>query len=213
MKGWEKEEAVYDGEDIELRARLKQADPASFLPPLGPERVAALLDGATAPSAELVHLDEARAGRRQQGWLVAAAAAVVLIGVGAFVATDPGQDEVDLAAPEPEQTELVLPTAVGKCLPATAEAVADKELVFAGTVTAVTDSAATLVPTDVYAGAPSDTVSVIQPPSSPTLDGGFTFTVGEAFLIAATGGQVVGCGLSGPATPALQTLYAEAFAQ
>lgn len=203
---------MYDGEDAELLARLKEADPASFLPPLDPVRVAALLDHATQGGATVVHLDAGRE-RRPLTWLVAAAAVVVLLGVGALVLTDRGDDTPEIAAPAPERTELTLPTAAGKCLPATAEAIATKDLVFAGTVTAVSDGTATLVPTDVYVGAPADTVSVIQPPSSPTLDGGFTFGVGEEFLIAATGGQVVGCGLSGPATSGLKALYAEAFAQ
>ena len=77
---------TYD-DDAELRARLREADPAASLPPADPAGVDRLLEDAMTHD----ELGESRAdgtsGRSGLTWLVAAAAAVVIVGVGLFVLT------------------------------------------------------------------------------------------------------------------------------
>ena len=70
--------------DDELRDRLRAADPAASLPPADPERVARLLEDVM--STELT-TENRETGTRDRGpltWLVAAAAVVVIAGIGLF---------------------------------------------------------------------------------------------------------------------------------
>ena len=84
-------------DDADLRARLREADPAASLPPADPAGVDRLLEDAMTHD----ELGESRAdgtrGRSRLTWLVAAAAAVVIVGVGLFVLTR-GDEQADRPA-------------------------------------------------------------------------------------------------------------------
>ncbi len=89
-------------EHDELRARLRAADPASSLPRSDPDRVARLLeDTMSHPQTPESSAD----GTRQRSpltWLVAAAAVVIIAGVGVFAVMNQTQDSGSPAAgPEP----------------------------------------------------------------------------------------------------------------
>lgn len=209
--------------DLELRARLRAADPAAGMAPADPEEVDRLLE-------RVVTTDLRETGTRHRNrltWLVAAAA-VVVIGVGATLWARQLDDSTgpDGAAAGPsvgggasEGVSLrltVAPTASGRCLMPTPKLLADKPLAFAGRVLGVAGGTATLRPTTVYAGTPGDEVTVtaaVAPDTGGTPQSDPSFVAGEDYLVVADGGQVVGCGFSGPATPDLQRLYDEAFAR
>src|SRR6478735_5661108 len=66
----------------ELRSRLRSSDPAGSLPPVAPHEVARLLEDVMATE---LTTESRETGTRNRGpltWLVAAAAAVVIAGVG-----------------------------------------------------------------------------------------------------------------------------------
>ena len=153
-----------------------------------------------------------RAGRLT--WLVAAAAVLLIAGVGAFAliqrATD---DDVPAAGPSGEPadpttvTSLSVPADAGsaKCAVPYAEILAQQGLAFDGVVDGVTDGMVTLTPTMFYAGEPTDIVRVEAPPEA--LEGlllSVQFEVGERYLVSAADGQVSICGYSGAWSPDLE---------
>lgn len=208
--------------DDELRARLRAADPAASLGPADPDGVARLLEDTMSHDTDTL-TPEPRTGTRGRNpltWLVAAAAAVVIGGVGIFALTNgPGATEEDappLADGDDQVviTQLRAPAAAGfgRCMVPTAEVLANQETAFAGTVDEITDGTVTLTPTTYYAGEQADKVEVAaSTPEMTALIGAVDFKVGETYLVSANGGQVTVCGFSGAATPQLQRLYDDAF--
>ncbi|MEI5671804.1 MULTISPECIES: hypothetical protein [unclassified Nocardioides] len=211
--------------DDELRARLRAADPAASLGPADPERVARLLEDTMSHDTE-TQVPERRTGTRGRNpltWLVAAAAVLVIGGVGIFTLT--GSPDDDSAPPvaengtgssdgaEPVIVSLRAPTgASGRCMVPNAEVLAQQQVAFAGTVDEISDGTVVLTPTTTYAGDEADRVEVVQPSEEMTqLIGAVDFQVGETYLVSATDGQVTVCGFSGPATPELEQLYTDAF--
>lgn len=209
----------FDGDD-ELRARLRAADPAASLVLADPDRVARLLEDTMSHDTEMLNPETRQSGTRGRSpltWLVAAAAALVIGGVGIYTLTgSPDDDTAPPLAQGGEQaviTQLRAPAATaGRCMVPTAEALSQQQLAFAGTVAEVTDDTVVLTPTTFYAGDEADRVEVDAVPEElAALVGAVDFQVGESYLVAATGGQVTGCGFSGPAAPGLQQLYVAAF--
>lgn len=142
--------------------------------------------------------------------LVAAAAAAAL--VGGFLADDARDSRsggtLALTAPGADATSSCLAFDVGF--------LREMPLAFAGTATTVTDAEVVLDVDRWYKAGPTQreasivTLSVPGGKASVALDG-VQFTEGEGYLVAATDGQVNGCGFSGPATPELSAAYQEAF--
>ena len=104
-----------------------------------------------------------------------------------------------------------------RCMVPSAEVLAGKDVAVLGTVRSADDETVVLDVDRWYAGPPdgpeTDTVEVdaVEPALqdlllAPDLE------PGEQYLISATNGLVSLCGFSGPATPELEALYAEAFA-
>lgn len=210
--------------DDELRARLRAADPAASLPPATPDEVARLLEDAmstdlnTRPGAGPEESRES--GIRQRGpltWLVAAAAAVVIAGAGLFAVLQGGEDSKTPTATPPSVTELSAPDAAayaGRCAMPSAQLLGQASVAFAGTVSSIADGTAELQVTDWYSPGPStDTVEVAAPSAAfQQLVQAVDFQVGDRYLVAATDGQVMVCGLSAPYSAGLAKLYEQAFA-
>ena len=94
-----------DQHSDELRRRLRAADPASSLPPADPAGVARLLEDVM--STELTTENRAT-GTRQRGpltWLVAAAAVLIIAGVGIFAIV--GHDDDPAAPPTAARNQTV----------------------------------------------------------------------------------------------------------
>lgn len=219
--------------DRELEALLRAADPASDLPPADPSRVARLLeDTMTDPQLDESRTDGTR-NRSRTTWLVAAVAAL-LIGGGVLFATTRGDDDPTPSAGDapsdattPSEgvpageggrtvTELTASGAAAqaRCMVPTEspQVIAGQETVVDGVVESISGSTVTLVPTQFYAGTPTDVVVVQAPgPEMESLLSAVSFEEGGRYLVAATGGRVTLCGFSAPYSEALAAAYAEAF--
>ncbi|HYF73017.1 MAG TPA: hypothetical protein VD864_09355 [Nocardioides sp.] len=201
----------------ELRDRLRSLDPAASLPPADPTRVARLLEDVM--STELTTENRAT-GTRQRGpltWLVAAAAVLIIAGVGLFAVL--GHDEDPAAPPTAERTltvtDLNAPSAAAyaaKCMVPNAEVIAEQSVAFEGTVTSVADGMVTLTVDHWYAGGSTDLVRVQAPPDEmQALVGAVEFERGGRYLVSATDGRVTVCGFSARYSSDLAALYEQAF--
>ncbi len=210
-------------DDPELRDRLRAADPAASLPPADPTRVSRLLEDTMNSSIEdEVDTTESRAtgthDRSPLTWLVAAAALVLIAGVGLFglLQHDSGKDHVPAAGGSTTVTELQPPGSSAyqaRCMVPTADALSRQTLAFDGSVTDITGGVVTLAPTHFYAGDPTDLVRVEAPGAElRALVQAVKFEKGERYLVSATDGRVSICGFSAPYSPRLAALYAQAFA-
>src|SRR3954451_9895624 len=112
-------------------------------------------------------------GTRNRGpltWLVAAAAVLLILGVGAFglLNRDQGRNEVPGAATQPTVTELQGPGSQARnarCRVPTAEILSHQTTAVDATVRSITDDVVVLVPSHWYAGGPTDRVEVRAPAS------------------------------------------------
>lgn len=208
-------------DEPELRARLRATDPAASLGPADPDGVARLLEDVMSHDIDTQVPETRQSGTRGRNpltWVVAAAATLVIAGIGVFAIAG-GPDDADPPAAGGDQedqvviTQLRAPAAAGgRCMVPTAEVLAGQDLAFAGTVDAITDGTVTLTPTETFAGEEADTVEVEAPAAELTdLIGAVDFEVGGSYLVAASDGQVTACGFSGPASPQLERLYTQAF--
>lgn len=210
--------------DDGLLARLRAADPASTLPPAAPERVARLLEDTMSNDPSV--LTESRAtGTRRRGpltWLVAAAAVVVIVGAGLFFLLNGDDAPITAADPEPTTpastegtvTELTAPgDTQARCMVPSAKAMAGNEVAFDGTVESIEGDRVTLVPSEWYAGEPTDRVTVQAPSEAlQALLVAVKFEEGGRYLVTSSDGeQLMVCGFSAPYSAGLASMYAEAF--
>jgi len=199
-----------DTEDIELFERLRAHDPAASLPPAEPARVARLLEDAMSHD-----LDTPARRRTALTWLVAAAALLVIAGVGVFAVVG-GDDEPQLpTAQDPAPTVVELsarPPVAAKCAVPSAEILSLQETAFDGTVSAIADGTVTLDVAKWYRGGPADQVTVDAPPTDmQALVQAADFQAGQRYLVSANDGFVTVCGFTAPYSDDLAALYVEAF--
>ena len=209
-------------EHDELRARLRAADPASSLARSDPDRVARLLEDTMSQTQTVESRTESTRRRAPLTWLAAAAAVVVIAGLGAFTVMNSGQDsDTPGAAPSTNAattTELFAPGAgatAGRCLPPSADVLSGADVAFDGTVEKIEGDLVTLRTTQWYAGEPTDLVTVKGPSEDlQALLAAVDFQDGGRYLVAASnGGRVMVCGFSAPYTQRLAALYGRAFGQ
>jgi hypothetical protein len=207
-------------DDERLGARLRAADPAASLPPADAARVDRLLEDTMSHDLLTESRETGTRGRSPLTWLVAAAAAVIIVGVGVFALVDDRGAEQSppppQAAPSPSVARLTAPGGqayAARCAVPSADLLAPQSTAFDGTVTSIDDDVVTLEPSRWYAGEPAEQVRVEAPPDVlGQLLASVKFEEGERYLVAANAdGQVVVCGLSGRHTPRLAALYERAF--
>jgi hypothetical protein len=204
--------------DEELLERLRSRDPAASLPPADAARVARLLEDAMSHDLDSRGTDRTHADPRRRTpltWLVAAAAVLVIAGVGAFALLG-GEDPPSVpTAEEPAPTVLELsarPPSAAKCAAPTAELLALQEIGFDGTVTSITDGLVTLEVGHWYRGGDADQVTVGAPPEDlQALLLAADFQEGQRYLVSASEGFVSVCGFTAAYSDDLAALYAEAF--
>jgi hypothetical protein len=224
----------FDSDD-NLRALLRGGDPAGSLSPADPAALAILLEDIM--SADLDVRPDADEGSRATGthgrnrltWLVAAAAAALIAGVGGVAISGLGNDKAPPSAGRqttpPGGTELVDPNAPlagqttalgvaaqkGKCRAPTPEILVQYPQAFQGTVTSIEGDTVTLDTTDVLNGEVGETVEVTAPQGAfDAMLGTVNFEVGGSYLVAAYDGQLSMC-YSGSATGSLQSPFEKAF--
>jgi hypothetical protein len=239
MSDYDQDVDGFDRDD-DLRALLRSGDPARSLSPADPAALAHLLEDTMSVDLEVRPVapdDGNRAtgshGRSRLTWLVAAAAAAMIAGVGGFaIAGLSGDDSPPPQASEPRTTapdttgetiagapvagvttELTATAPQGRCAIPDAATLAQYDQAFEGTVTAVTGDMVTLQATDVFNGEVGETVEVAAPPADmQALAAAVDFEVGGTYLVSAFDGSVSTCpGFSGPASGEVQSLYTEAF--
>lgn len=206
--------------DDELREMLRGVDPASSLSPADPHVVARLLEDTMSSDLNPENRETGTRGRSPLTWLVAAAAVLLIVGGGMFglINHDKGSNDVPTAVdttgtPEPTVTQLAAPASTSaKCMVPNAELLSRQTIAFEGAVREIAEGRVVLVPSTFYVGEVTDLVEVEAPAADMTeLVGAVDFRVGESYLVSATDGRVTVCGFSGPVTPELSALYAEAF--
>lgn len=204
--------------DDELRARLSRIDP------MRPGGTADPLPAATAAEiqervmqtidheAENASDDTAVARWRRPRVLAAAAAVVLVLAVGATLATSTDDPSTRPAAPTTLALSLPDSGVIASCLAFDVNVLREMPVAFAGTVTDIGDDAVTLDVNHWYKGGDADlvTVGLNSGQTSAALDG-VDFAAGESYLLTATDGTVNGCGFSGPASPELEAAFADAF--
>lgn len=204
-------------DDEELAARLRAADPASALPPVAPERVARLLEETMSHDVLAESRETGTRGRGPLTWVVAAAAAILIVGSGFLLLRDGTADDTPPVADAPGLTTTALtapdPARAGRCMVPSAEVLATKPVAFDGTVQSVEDGTVTLAPTRWYAGEPTARVTVEGPSDHlRALVMSLDFEEGERYLVAASDdGDVMVCGFSAPYSDDLAAMYADAF--
>ena len=198
--------------DPELRQRLLAADPASSLPAAGPDRVGQLLEDLMSDTDTRTR-ESRETGTRDRSpltWLVAAASVVLIAAAGAVGLAQ--RDNGSAPAARPSLTELRDSAVSGLCILPNARVLRVQSVAFRGTLVSLTDTAATFHADHWYAGGPTDSVKVAPSPDRiPEMMRASDLTVGDDYLVAATGGMVTGCGFTGPVSPRLQKLYDAAF--
>lgn len=193
-------------DDEEVRGLLRSIDPARALSPLSREEFAEHVSAATRPPGSTA----VPSTRRRSPWIV--------VGVGALSAGAAATLLLPFAlgAGGGAASTLVLPATGGPmdmCAPITPEALAPADLAFRAEVASIDGSRIALHVLDRLAGEIGDTVEVTQAEESVVDGAPIAFERGVDYLLAADGGVILTCGLSGPDSPELSQVYREAFAQ
>jgi hypothetical protein len=200
-----------------LRDRLRASDPARSLPPADPTRVARLLEDVMSTELTTENRETGTRDRSPLTWLVAAAAVLIIAGVGLFAVLGHDDDPVEppTAADDKTVTELTAPSATAyaaKCMVPNTEILSRQEVAVEGTVTTIADGVVTLSVDEWYAGDPTDLVRVQAPAAEMAeLVGAVEFEEGGRYLVSATDGRVTVCGFSAPWSADLAALYDQAF--
>jgi hypothetical protein len=204
--------------DDELRQRLAALDPDSGVPtdPITSDRARTLLENIM--STPLITPDTATSttgstspARGRRRWLPLgglATAAVAAVAVASIVSMQSGGSpasalELDLQPSDPLATS---------CLVYDPASLDIADVAFGGTVTEVTDGSVTVDVDTWFRGADeADVVTITVPEGfSPALDG-IEFVAGARYLVTASAGTVLGCGLSGQATPEFEQDFTTIF--
>jgi hypothetical protein len=202
----------------ELRRQLAALDPARgvTIDPVTSDRARTLVEATMStpllpvdtPDAPVSHLSGGRRPARRWSFL-AGAFGLAAVAVVAVVAVT-NDDEAPASPPMALTIESVDPS-MSMCLPVDAATIAGADVAFSGTVTSVADGVVTLDVDHWYHGGDAAAVTIAVPEGfSPALDG-VEFVPSSRYFVTALDGQVLGCGLSGPASPELEQLFAEAF--
>jgi hypothetical protein len=209
--------------DDELRTRLSRLDPAPAGSPVDPvtspraqelvERIMQTPETQTLSTPDSA--DELAARRRRPYLLPLVAAAVLALVVATVLVVSGGGRVADAPAGEdPTTLALELPASdvASSCMMFDVQILADMPVALAGTVTAVEPRQVTLDVDRWYRGGDADVVTIgVLDGNSVALDG-VDFRDGERYLVTATDGVVNVCGYSGPATPAFEQAFEQAFA-
>ncbi|MGL5825908.1 MAG: hypothetical protein ACRCYU_14025 [Nocardioides sp.] len=220
----------------ELAARMRAADPAGALPPVGADRLDALLEETMTEDHShtgINHADSARGAWRVR-WLSVGVAAAALV-VGGLVlrefltadaarqtatAGDPSNERAtgspgasDVSPSSPTVTQLTLgDDALDKCRVPDVEVLRSQSLAVDATVGAIDGRRVTLNVAKWFRGEPTDQLVLRTATSELRLAlSGVDFEQGGRYLVSAIDGQVTMCGFSAEYNRELARLYRQAF--
>lgn len=188
--------------DDELLHRMQAADPAR---------------GASMPDlAASMMITPSQPPRRRRRLAAVSAATVVVSAVGIGTYALYGNE----SATSGDQTSVTLvlgptTTSMASCIPFSVDVLQEMPLAFSGTATKAADNGETVTLTvdRWYRGGGADVVVLHHvDPKAVSLDA-LEFSVGDRYLITATGGTVNSCGYSGPWSAPMAASFDEAFDQ
>lgn len=201
-------------QDEDLRARLGRLDPMPPSIPVDPStspRAQDLLERAMLTTEHTSDPSAAAPRWRRPAALVAAAAAVLAIGVGTVLATNGG------SSPTKPKTTLALraPAAAGgpvmnSCIRFSVDILKGMPVAFGGTVASVGADTVTIDVDRWFKGGSADVVTIAVPGSNTSV-GTVEFVQDKRYLVTATDGTVNSCGYTGEATPDLEASFEQAF--
>lgn len=193
-------------DDRQLREQLRGADPAHTLAPLSPTWLDHRMEQIMTEQTTTAPAVPARSARRTWIPVVGVAAALAITAAVALPLALGGSPTVEQLA-QPTGGDL----ASGSCMVVSAEGLLMNEQAFAARVLTVEGDVVTLEVTERFAGEVADRVEVPQVDAADGDFSGVPFEVGESYLVAATDGQIAGCGLSGTDSADLRAVYDAAF--
>lgn len=188
--------------DDDLRRRLSASNPTPPSEPVDPvdsDRARALMEDIMSTETA-----QPRTESRSYRLIGAVAAALVVVVGGAALLTGPGAGGEALVLTGGSD-------ALASCMPFDEATLATMSPAFAGTVTDLTDSVATLEVDRWYTDGDAETVEIQYTPGFEALIGTPTMELGQRYLITASDGVVNGCGYSGLATPDYEAAFESAF--
>lgn len=187
--------------DDQLRRRLAEsAPPSGPVDPVTSDRARALMEDIMSTTAT-----QPRTQPRSYRLVGALVAALILVVGGYAVFGGLGSD------PEPLALTAEGGDATASCLPFDVATLSTMSTAFAGTVTGLTDTTATLEVDRWYTSGEAEVVEIAYTPGFEALIGTPVLEEGQPYLITATNGVVNGCGYSGPATPEYEAQFEQAF--
>jgi len=200
--------------DDDLQARLRDADPALRAPAPDPSWIDTLAQSTMeAP----MNTPEPAAGSRRT-WILTAAAAVVVaaLGFGGWTALQGTDERPNQVATEKTVTTLKAPAKADTsqmCMRVEPASVAQMQVAFDGTVSAVNGDEVTLEVSKWYVGGDTDQVKLTQISNDGmiALEGGIQLEQGQRYLVTAHDGVVNGCGFSALWSQELQDVFDQAF--
>jgi hypothetical protein len=188
----------------DLRATIAAADPAADTPGLRADQTIALTQQAVA-AAQMTPLH--RSPRRPLMTGILAGSAVAIVAIVAAIAIPLS----NTPAPEPMTLEQVPGGTSAKCIaPDAAMLAQSSDMMFRADVSGISDGIVTLDVTAALVGDPGSVVEVAQGDGLISDGGPLVFEDGATYLLATSDGVILSCGLSGIASPELESIYAEA---
>ena len=149
-------------------------------------------------------------GRSPLTWLVAAASVLLIAGAGVVGLAQRGDDSAPTAVDSVTQLGYAPPA--GRCQLPSIGVLRVQSVAFRGWLVSLAGATATFDVSHCTPAAPPTPREIsARAASFSELVRAADLTVGSDYLVAATGGNVTGCGFSGPATTPLQQLYDAAF--
>jgi hypothetical protein len=151
---------------------------------------------------------------RRPTLFVAAATAVVAIGVGTVLANT--GDPTRLVRTPQARSVLALNAEGGQgvsshsCVQFSVDVLRNMPVAFGGTVTDINESTVSLTVDRWFKGGTAEIVTVARPPGNTSIPD-VAFAKGTRYLITATDGTVNSCGFSAEATPQLEKSFERAF--
>jgi hypothetical protein len=193
-------------DDDSQRTRIARADPAASLPGLRDHQLTNLAEEAMTRT-DIPPRPTRSPRRALLIGALASSAAAVLIAVAVFALPLVNR------AGDPPTVYAQVPGGVSmKCMEPTGDAVREfADTGFRAEVTGIADGTVTLAVTEVLLGDPGTTIEVAQGDGMISDGGPLVFEDGTTYLLAVSDGTILSCGLSGPATPDLEAIYAQAF--
>lgn len=194
--------------DDNLRDRMAASDPTPPSEPVDPitsDRARALMEDIMSTPTTATAPPPVQRNRFRLVGALAAALTLVVGGAAVFGGLGSGDQ------PSPLVLTADGGDALASCLAFDVATLAGMSPAFAGTVTELTDSVATIEVDRWFTGGDAEVVEIDYTPGFEALIGTPALEVGQRYLITASERAVNGCGYSGLATPEYESAFEQAF--